>query len=560
MVVFLVGVPVFASLVDGGPRKAGRRRAFTTEELQRLPAADDGLRLLTRNARLSEMYISPPPPGDAVQDETLIQYDIVAADSIRTYVSLDTAGWGLIDHPFRGVIQEFKLLPPGPHVLPFRGVIDNGENSEVRLDGRYGVIIRAIDDTGRVEVDTLSLVIDRARPVVHSVTPLGGRTSYRNGETIVLDMLADQPGYQVTANFSAIDTDPDSPTEILDLGDGHYEIRHTISEANTKVDGSGLLIQIRLVDLAANFSNYNVLRLCLSNEPPRLVSARTIDAPEGAYKNAALIQIETTWESSDTVLAIQADFRGLDTGYDSTMYVTSRLAGNRYHSTYRLSESNLKPDGTYLVPIVARDRGCGVSDVVNVSIALDTEAGTQPVLDAPPSGVRSPDYTVRGTATGSDRVLLIQNDALVDTFLTDSTGRFEAAVTLQPGTNRFTAEGLDPAGNKTTRSSPITVVYVTESFVTIPLPFRPGNAFQVGAAQPSRGVRIELWTLAGDLSRVLTDESARDVYTVTWDGRDEAGDRLNSGPLIAVIRTDFTDGSSITERRALVLTAGTGTP
>jgi len=566
VVALVLGVPMIASIVDGQERKSTRRRRLTTEEMRTRPAATDGLRLLLRNSKLSETYISPRGcpdstcSGDGVQDFTIISYDIVAQDSLTMHVTLDTAAWGQIDQTFRGDIRGFELRAPGPTVIPFDGVIRYEATSEARLDGVYGVIIRAIDDTGRVEVDTLSLVIDRVEPIVQSVTPLGGRTSYRNGETIVLDLLADQADHHVTANFNNIDNDPTAPTEIYDLGNGHYEIRHTISEQNTKVDAADLLVRIRLTDLAGNETPYNALRLCLSNQPPVLLSARTLNAPEGAYKNESLIQIETTWQSSDTVLTVRADFKGLDTAYDSTRYVTTRLTGNRYHSSYRLSDANQKPDGSYLVPIVASDRGCGVSPMAFVTIVLDTESPPVPVFDAAPSGVREPAYTLRGTAAGSSRVLILQNEALVDTFLVDTAGRFEVPVTLVSGTNRFTAEGIDVAGNKTVRSVPVTIILVTDGYVTIPVPFRPGNAFQVGTDQPARGVRIELWTLGGDLARLLTDESTADVYTLTWDGRDQAGERLNSGPLIAIIRTDFTDGSSATEKRALVLTAGTSTP
>ncbi|HEX7877800.1 MAG TPA: hypothetical protein VF720_00220 [Candidatus Eisenbacteria bacterium] len=553
----IVGTPIFAAIVDGAPRKSPRRRSFTPDQMQRLRAADDGLRILTRNARLSETYISPK--GDGVQDVTLISYEVVAPDSITMFVYLDTAAWGTVEHPFRGIIRDYELRPPGPTVIPFNGNIGTGPDA-ARLDGVYGVIIRAIGDTGRVEVDTLMLVIDRVSPVLQSVTTLGGLSSYRNGETVVIQIQADQPGYTASANFSGIDSDPINRTEVLELGNGRYEIRHVISDTNTKADTSNVLVPVRLVDLAGNFTNYNALRLCLSNHPPVLLSAVTLNAPEGAYKGESLIQIETTWQSVDTALTVRADFKGIDTAYDSTRYVTSRLPGNRYHSTYRLSDANQKPDGSYLVPIVASDHGCGVSPAALVTIALDTEAPPLPVFDAVPTGVREPAYTLRGTANGSVRVLVLQNEALVDTFQVNPDGRFEVPVTLVPGNNRFTAEGLDTAGNKTVRSVPVQIVYVTGGYVTIPLPFRPGNTFQVGASQPASGVRIELWTLGGDLARVLTNESPAEVYNISWDGRDEAGERLNSGPLIAIITTDFTDGSSATEKRAMVLASGAGTP
>jgi hypothetical protein len=546
--------------VDGRPPAR-----LSADQLRRLPVTGDGRRILTQHARLSEPFISPRPcpeigcSGDGIQDFTDISYNVVAFDTIRVEVYIDTVE--IVELPFRGTIQGIERRAPGDTItIPrFDGVIRGSSSSIALPDGQYHIIVRAYDDTNRVESDTLGLTIDRQRPVIRSVAPLAGITSYRNGETIVLTVEADAPGYTVTGNFAAIDTDP-GDTQTIDLGNGRYELRHTLSSSNGKVDAANLLIPIRVTDRSGNFTNYNSLRLCLSNAPPRFLGARTVNAPEGAYRNESLIQIETTWDSPDTLLTILADFRGLDSAYDSTMYVTSRLSGNRYLSSYRLSEANIRPDGTYLVPITARDRGCGASPMTTIAIALDTQGGAQPAFEDPPAGVRSAGYTLRGTAEGSNRVIIVRNDVLVDTFAVDAEGRFAAAVTLVPGDNRFTAEGLDPAGNKTVRSPAVTIILVTGGFVSIPVPFRPGDILEVGASRAARGLRVEFWTLAGDLARVLTSDTANDVYRVAWDGRDAAGERLNSGPLIVIIRTDFVDGGGETERRAIVLTAGPGAP
>ena len=420
-------------------------------------------------------------------------------------------------------------------------------------DGSYLVIIRAHDDTNRVEADTLSLVIDRLPPVVISATVRGGITTYRNNETIIIDLVTDGPNYEFTPNFGSIDSNPAGGTEIFDRGGGSYEIRHTISADNTRPDAANLIVPIIVDDQAGNRTRYSTLRFCLSNSPPRLVSIATPDNPDGSYRNGDRIIVESTWDSPDTILSVTIDFSPLDSGYDSAMLTTARLAGNVYRSTYVMSETNSYPDGDYLVPLVAQDRGCGSSGITTVRIRIDTEAGSKPILDALPAAVRSPTLVVSGMASGSNNVDIRRNLTTVITVPVSEDGRFEATITLLSGTNTIAAIARDNAGNQTELSSAASVVYVTDMFIRIPAPFRPGGAIQVGTDKTADRLRIEFWTLGGDLASVLTDETQRDIYSLTWDGTDGSGNRLNSGPLIAVFIVDYVDGTSHVEKQAMIL-------
>jgi hypothetical protein len=551
LAILLIALPAAAA---GTPR-----RALSPEQLRLLPTAADGLRLLTRDAQMTEHAISPRAcadcPVDGVQDATDISFHVVATDTIRAQIYVVRASTG----QFFGDVQRLTERAPGlTYTFAgfdafFAGNPGNPLDDFALPDDDYQIIIRAYDDTNRVEADTLALEVDRVRPILSSLAFRDGRTSYRNGDTIVIDARLDREAYRVSANFSGIDSDTAGGTSFTDRGDGQYEIRHTISMTNMRPDAADSLVRIGFRDLAGNRLEFNALRPCLSNRPPTLVSIRTLNNPDGAYRAGDRIEVETVWDSDDTLLTMTPDFRGVDSNYDSVRVATARSPGNRYVSSYTLSDANTLTDGTYYVSVTARDRGCGVSPPALVPIVFDNEAGARPVLDALPNAVRTDRVTVGGTAPGSIRVDIRRNNTLVDTARVGEDGRFAKAVPLLAGNNSLIVEGFDSAGNKTTPSLAVTIFYVVEATLTIPAPFRPGSAFQVATARPASRVRIELWTLGGDLAAVLEDDTPRDLYTVAWNGADASGTRLNSGPLVALIRVEYTDGTDDVQKRAFVL-------
>lgn len=550
-----VAAAVLLSVALPSAVTAAPHRTVSPEELRLLPTAADGLRLLTRDARLTESRISPRRcvscTGDGFQDATDISFHVAAFDSIRAQIYVEKASTGM----FFGDIEPVRVRAPGLTytVQGFDAVFERDFDDFLLPDDIYHVIIRAYDDTNRVEADTLFLEVDRLRPVLTSISFRDGRTTYRNGETIVIDALLDRGDYRIVPDFSRVDSDTAGGTTVLDQGDGRYEIRHTVSAVNTRPDAGDSLVPILFQDLAGNRLQHNALRLCLSNRPPTLVSIRTLNNPDGSYRNGDRIEVETIWDASDTLLLVGADFRSIDSIFDSVRVDTTRAPGNRYVSSYTLSETNALTDGTYYLSVVARDRGCGVSAPALVAIILDNEAGARPTVDALPAAVRADRITVSGLAPGSVRVDIRRNNTVVDTARVGAGDRFTKSIALVPGNNAIIVDGFDPAGNKTTSSVSVTVFYVAQASLSIPAPFRPGSTLQVATARPAVRVSVELWTLGGDLAAIIEDTASRDLYTLTWNGTDAGGTRINSGPLVALIRIDYADGTNEVQKQALLL-------
>jgi hypothetical protein len=341
---------------------------------------------------------------------------------------------------------------------------------------------------------------------------------------------------------------------VLDQGGGRYTIRRYISEANTRPDAADLPVTLTFTDLAGNVLKDSSLKFCLSNRPPKLLSARIVNQAGPVARNGSRVSLETIWDSSDTLLTLTGDFSSLDSQWSPANVSVSRFAGNRYELHYTVSDENTIEDGTgYLVTFQARDRGCGVSETGTIALELDNDAGDRPVLDALPVSTRLPSIAIRGSAPGSRTVVVKLNSTAIDTAQTGDNGRFEVTAFLVSGENSLTAEGFDAAGNKTTVSLPVTTFYLTDAFVTIPRRFLPGSMIELGLARRGTSARIEIWNLSGDLLAVLEDQSPRDLYRIAWDGRNSSGATIAAGPVLASIEILYPDGKRETMREAFVL-------
>lgn len=546
-------VAALAILAGGAP--TAEDASF--DRFEQIAPADDGRKLLLSDVGLSPGSISPPyacPPSssDGIQDETGIRYRVIWPDSIYVGLFIDSA-----DGSPRGWIQSWlKQASSQNYSVPFDGCLRGGTSSNMLSDGFYFIHVRAMNDTGRKEIDTLHVEIDRVPPVVLSIVEETGATTFRNGDTVVIEARMDRPNYQVTPDFSRLDSDTAAITTVTDRGDGSYLIRHYISEDNQKPDGRALVVPITFRDLAGNQITDRSLKVCLLNHPPEPVSA-AFKGGVNIFKNGGRIELETWWRSPNTPLTVSADFHGIDGNYDSTKVTVSNLADggeglSGFGITYTISADNyLESRADYLLTLRARDAACGEA-AISLVMELDNKRPAAPVLDPVATTTRNASIAVTGKAVEAHGVIFKRSTTVLDTVPIGADGRFEAALALNAGENSLTAEALDAAGNKSTATS-FSVYRLTEAFVTIPARFTPGSTFKLGLSRPGRSVRVELWSLSGDLIRVLEDDAARDIYTLTWDGRNGSGEIVNSGPVLSLTEIAYADGTSETVKRAILL-------
>ena len=146
---------------------------------------------------------------------------------------------------------------------------------------------------------------------------------------------------------------------------------------------------------------------------------------------------------------------------------------------------------------------------------------------------------------------------IVDSASVGSNGNFSLDIPLESGRNAFTVEAVNNVGIPSLNSPSVTIYRLAGAFVSIPSRYVPGSGADsqilVALTRMASRVRIELWSLAGDQLAVVEDNGAKEVYSLTWDGRNDNGTTVGGGPVLSRVRIDYADGSREDLSRAFVL-------
>lgn len=144
------------------------------------------------------------------------------------------------------------------------------------------VIINAVDAAGNKGEFILRLNLDNSAPDILSVTSDDDDNIYKNGDTVSLLVKLDARDYEVSADFSKLDSTYSKRTDeinVTDNGDGTYTVKYGISRDNTlgsdKV-ASNIKITVTAVDAVGNSSSDSSMTVELDNIPPKL----SVESPE----------------------------------------------------------------------------------------------------------------------------------------------------------------------------------------------------------------------------------------------------------------------------------------
>jgi flagellar hook capping protein FlgD len=122
------------------------------------------------------------------------------------------------------------------------------------------------------------------------------------------------------------------------------------------------------------------------------------------------------------------------------------------------------------------------------------------------------------------------------------------------GTHTVVVQSEDKSGNLSPVSAPVSFVYQEELGVVVPERFILGHYLQVNLTKPGNAVLLRIYDLSGRLVKRLEDRSIKTVYEFAWDLSDQAGNPVGSGPYIVGVEADYTDGSKLSKRLAMVVT------
>ena len=187
---------------------------------------------------------------------------------------------------------------------------------------------------------------------------------------------------------------------------------------------------------------------------------------------------------------------------------------------------------------------------------LDRVAPSIPVAEPPPPARTTHNSIVltgvpTGTAQVADTTIVYEGDDVVGR--ANGVARWNITAPLTLGSNTFTFQAADRAGNRSAIGNPVTVVYEEVLGFHAPERFRANDVFEVNVSRPARSVVIELFDLGGRLVRHLSVTRTDVRYELAWNLLDDFGATVGNGPYVARTTVSYVDGGVETRKGAIVV-------
>ncbi|RLG96551.1 hypothetical protein DRO29_04470, partial [Candidatus Bathyarchaeota archaeon] len=224
------------------------------------------------------VYLDTTPPVSRILDPE---------DEERVYGTITVSGIAYDQTPGSGVdsVQikidagawQLVTLNPDSTYLTWTYTL----NTTLLSDGPHTLTTRAFDKTSPPNIETpsetITIYVDNSAPVWTSLVCADPDNIYKKGEWIPLVATLDDPGYTITADFSTIDDQYVTGSEIVtDNGDNTYTIQYMISTENTTPNGT-YTITVTATDFAGR-STSSTIDLVLDNSGPQVTFLDLDDA------------------------------------------------------------------------------------------------------------------------------------------------------------------------------------------------------------------------------------------------------------------------------------------
>lgn len=164
-------------------------------------------------------------------------------------------------------------------------------------DGIKILTATVTDSAMNIYYPQVRVTLDNSPPVFQTVVTLDPDNIYTNGETVSLLATFDAAGYVVTCDFSSLDAAYVRGSEVItDNGNNSYSIRYTISQTNTKPNGTYTILATATdqVGLSATGS----IDILLDNSGP-VVSNLTLTDPDRILNTSTTIIATLTGDNSN---------------------------------------------------------------------------------------------------------------------------------------------------------------------------------------------------------------------------------------------------------------------
>ena len=485
------------------------------------------------------------PNADGVRDSAVVTWTL-SADAESVNVEVRRAGEADVVHPLR----TFALgpRPAGPDSIAWDGRNDGGV---LQPDLLYSLRVVEKNTAGQVlSSGSATIVLDTTPPSLPRFDP-----DFDGFDTT--DSILAIGGIAAGAEFVVV-MDNGLPRDTITIAGGDSVFTGTIRLS----EGLNALA-LRSEDRAGNASPLSVAsnatyRNTATVSDFRALPSRFSPNGDGVHDSilvslrldAATTRLEAQIRKSEPPGSATADSVPFVRLYDGPA-----AAGAHEFAWLGLDSTGAPaPQGTYFVFVraesstVAGDPAIGRPRTLRVE--LDLAAPSPPVLTEtlPSRSTHSVAHLV-GFVTGGDSVRVYRNGARV----AQGPANFDLVVTMQRGSNSFTLEGVDAAGNVSAPAGPFVVIYDELAGFHAPERFRSGDVFEVNLASSPREIRIELFATDGRKHRTLVSTSSNTSQELAWNLLDELGRTVGDGPVIARLTVTYANGRVDQTKAAVVV-------
>lgn len=206
--------------------------------------------------------------------------------------------------------------------------------------------------------------------------PDGTPVSLANGDTLRLETHWNRGGLTILADVSSLDAGA-SPVPLVAAAETDSVYTLEFASGNYAFDGAKTVpLTVTAPDLTGE-RNFDDLVACVANLPPQLLSVRTLP-PRTVYRPNDLLRIETQWNAPFGVAEVWADLRAIEA--EAEPVVADSIGAGRYLLTYRIPSFPAEVEGPQRIPLVCRNLLCGATVDRSLSITLERDGTSPPVL------------------------------------------------------------------------------------------------------------------------------------------------------------------------------------
>lgn len=372
----LAGVSDIEISGDGGRTwndvfDGNRPRVNWSDSLHFVPLSGEGIYEFRVRATDGHTHRNEPN-GSRPQDRIRLTFDTTSPEHIETLAaqprwrdgdeielitrwsedSLDiAANFSRLDPTYTDGAETVERLEFGEYRVRYS--LPESSGVPEHLDAP--IIITARDGaTAPVAIEAVRLGLDNTPPAFLQVELLSEHV-VANGDTLTLSILSDASSYELSADFSALDSGFAPGEESAeDLGDGHYEVHYRISDSNARPDQPNITIPLRLGDSARNEAfDFSAEVSLVNGSNASLVTATVRPSVVNTHLDSVTVDYSLL-ESPDTPLRVEIsvlDSLGLvETLVDRTLY-----AGDHSVSWDGRDTSGVYvPDGNYRIDVTVQ--------------------------------------------------------------------------------------------------------------------------------------------------------------------------------------------------------------